>query len=217
MVARVGKVDVVTNAELKMPADILALWLLECHVVTIEPHILVTLLFGTPADEQVLADTLRSLVWLIGPNGRSEIWRPGKDYPGSSIWFAEPETGILLGNDFHKPDAVYACKLDGTHIASFSLPLLWDNPIQPWRFKATQKGIEYVDTQGKLQHAADIAQLILRAKGTADAMTSRLAADWRPRALLLPTNIPGGDGSLFRLTRNDDHLGLDCLRATRRP
>ncbi len=209
--------DVVTNAELKMPADILALWLLECHVVTIEPHILVTLLFGTPADEQVLADTLRSLVWLIGPNGRSEIWRPGKDYPGSSIWFAEPETGILLGNDFHKPDAVYACKLDGTHIASFSLPLLWDTPIQPWRFKATQKGIEYVDTQGKLQHAADIAQLILRAKGTADAMTSRLAADWRPRALLLPTNIPGGDGILFRLTRNDDHLGLDCLRATRRP
>ncbi len=205
--------DIATNFKLKMPADIAALQLLECYSVPIDQHILLTLLFGMPAEEQVRADTMRSLVWLIGPNGESEIWRPGKDYSGSSIWFAEPDTGILLGNDFHKPDAVYACKLDGTHIASFRLPLLWGNPIQPWRFKATQKGIEYVDAQGELQHTADLAELILRAEGAGDATTSRLAADWRPRTLLLPTNMPGGNGILFRVSRNGDHLRLDCIRA----
>ncbi len=207
--------DVATHWELKMPAD-MVLALLECRIVPVNQHRLVTLLFGIAAEEQKLPDTMRSLVWLIGPNGESEIWRPGKDYPGSSIWFGEPDTGILLGNDFHKPDAVYACKLDGTHIASFQLPLLWDSPIRPWRFKATQQSIEYVDCQGELQHAADLAELILHAKGTADATTSRLAADWRPRTLLLPTNIPGGNGILFRVSRNGDHVRLDCVRATHR-
>lgn len=197
-----------------MPADIAALPLLECHSVPVDQQRLITLLFGIASEVPTLAETTRSVVWLIEPDGQSEIWRPGKDYPGSSIWFAEPRTGILLGNDFHKPDAVYACKLDGTHIASFRLPLLWDNPIRPWRLLATPQGIEYVDAQGELQHVADIAQLILRAKGTADAMTSRLTVDWRPRTLLLPTNTPGAEGILLRLNREGDHMRLDRLRST---
>lgn len=208
--------EVTTCSKLKIPADIAALPLLECHSVPVDQHRLITLLFGIAAEEPTLTDTMRSVVWLIEPDGQSEIWRPGKDYPGSSIWFAEPRTGILLGNDFHKPDAVYACKLDGTHIASFRLPLLWDNPIRPWRLLATPQGIEHVDAQGELQHVADIAQLILSAQGAADAMTSRLTADWRPRTLLLPTNIPGDDGIPFRLNRVGDHLQLDCIRAANR-
>lgn len=212
MVAGVGKVDIATNFELKMPADISALRLLECHIVPVDQHLLVTLLFGITAEDHALANTMRSLVWLIGPTGRAEIWQPGKHYPGSSIWFAEPKTGVLLGNDFHKPDAVYACKLDGAHIASFGLPLLWDNPIQPWRFRATQQGIEYLDAAAELHRVADIATLISRAKGAPATGAARLAADWRARSLLLPASYPGTEKILLRLNRDGDQMRLAFVK-----
>ncbi|MGC8539420.1 MAG: hypothetical protein ACP5QA_02200 [Phycisphaerae bacterium] len=197
-----------------MPADIAALPLLECHSVPVDQHRLITLLFGIAEEEPTLAETMRSVVWLIGPEGQSEIWRPGKDYPGSSIWFAEPRTGILLGNDFHKPDAVYACKLDGTHIASFTLPLLWDNPIRPWRFEHGRQGIEYLDGAGDWHRIADIAMLISRAKETVGKVAPHLAADWHPRSVLMPANFPGTEEILFRLNRHDGHMRLDYLRST---
>lgn len=209
---RFGTVDVATYWELIMPADIVALPLLECHSVPVDQQRLITLLFGITSEEQTLADTMRSVVWRIGPDGQSEIWRPGKDYPGSSIWFAEPGTGILLGNDFHNPDAVYACKLDGTHIASFRLPLLWDNPIQPWRFRATQQGIEYFDATGNLLYAADIATLISAAHGTKSTEGARLAADWRPRSLLLPASYPDTEKILLRLNRDGDQMRLAFIK-----
>ena len=204
-----------SSVVLEIPADFAALPLLEWHILPVQQqHYLVTLLLGVPGEENAVTHSMRSLVWHIGPDGQSEIWQPGKDYPGSSIWFAEPGTGILLGNDFHKPDAVYACKLDGTHIASFSLPLLWDNPIRPWRFGHGRQGIEYLDDAGDWHGIADITMLISRAKETVGKVASHLAADWHPRSVLMPANYPGTEEILFRLNRHDGQLRLDYLRST---
>ena len=41
----------------------------ECQNVLVDQHILITLLFGITGEEQALADTMRSLVWLIGGTG----------------------------------------------------------------------------------------------------------------------------------------------------
>ena len=202
------------SAILKIPAVVAAMPLLECHILTVDvQHLLITLLFGAPGAENAVNDSMQSLVWHIGSGGQSEIWKPGANYPGSSIWFAEAGTGILLGNDFHKPEIIYACKCDGTHIASFTLPLLWDNPIRPWRFKATPRGIEYLDAADKLQSIADIATLISRVHGT--TAVTHLAADWHPRPLLLPANEPGPGDILFRLTRHASLLRLDSLQSKR--
>ncbi len=200
---------------LELPADLAALALLECHIVPVQGrHYLATLLFGVPGEENTIADTMRSLVWYIGSDGQSEIWQPGKHYPGSSIWFAEQDTGILLGNDFHKPDAIYACRCDGTHIGSFTLPLLWDNPIRPRHFAHAQRGIEYLDARGELQCVADIATLRSRAKDPAGNLTAHLTADWHPRRLLLPANFPGTEEFLFRLNCQSGQLRLDCVGTT---
>lgn len=198
-------------AFLEIPADIAAMPLLGCHVLAANArNLLMTLLFGEPGSNNPVTDSMRSLVWHIGPEGQSEIWQPGRAYPGSSIWFAEPETGILLGNDFHQPQAMYACQLDGTHIASFTLPLLWDNPIRPWRFTATPQGIEYMDSANNLCRVENIATLSTQVHGT--TASARLAADWLPRPLLLPANYPGTGDILFRLTRDDNRLRLVVLQ-----
>jgi hypothetical protein len=199
--------DSALSAELVLAEHFAAMLLLECNILEVDQrHILVTLLFAAPVETDRISDAMRSIVWLIGPDGQSEIWPPGKDYPGSSVWFAEPATGILLGNDFHKPAEIYACQLDGKHVASFAMSLLWDNPIRPWRFRQAENSLEYADAVGNIQIAPNIAALIASAGSPGQAAESTLVADWRPRVLPLPANVSAEGKTLFRISRGNNNL-----------
>lgn len=72
----------------------------------------------------------RTDIWHIAPNRPPLLWGPGKNYPTGAM-FAADSDGVLYGFDLLKPHIVHACRLDGSHVATFRVPMMLQTPLAP--------------------------------------------------------------------------------------
>lgn len=114
-------------------------------------------------------------IWYLMPGRAPELWPPGVQYPNGSMFAADPD-GVLYGWAFREPRTIYACCIEGGHIATFSAPLRVASPLSPLMCD----GCIAVEAESPTENVRWMAPKELRCRYESAARISVVGADiWR--------------------------------------
>jgi hypothetical protein len=125
----------------------------------------------------------------LSADGESAPWKPGVGYPAAVMFYAD-DRGVLYGFDLTAPGKIYACDVDGKHVATLTMSLKLANLLSPEYFSVRGRDIFWIDANGQ-RRQGEIASQVLGEKP---------AAHWPelPEAIHFPhTHVVGGKLFVF--------------------